>query len=147
MNILTPIKRSYEVAKERGWDTLYWAIDVHGTIMPGNYKDNEAEFYPYAKETLKLLTDIPYIKLIFFTCSYQESVEKLSKKLYLENNIKFDYINENPEVENTTYGDYTKKFYFNVCLEDKAGFEPEVDWETIYDYMYKLHELAKDIRK
>ena len=32
------------------------------------------------------------------------------------------------------HGYYKKKYYFNVLLEDKAGFDPLKDWWFLYDY-------------
>jgi hypothetical protein len=145
-SIIKPIERSYKIAKERGWDILYWAIDVHGTIQPGNYKDSNGPFYPYSLKVLKLLSDTPHIKLIFFTSTFKKEVDKLSELLLNKYDIKFDYLNENPEISNTAYGDYSTKFYFNVMLEDKAGFDPEEDWKTIYNYLIENKEnLFKNI--
>lgn len=54
-----------------------------------------------------------------------------------KDDIIFNGFNENLEAENTIYGDYSKKPYFNILLEDKAGFEPEKDWLDIYHYLLK----------
>lgn len=50
--------------------------------------------------------------------------------------INFKYVNENPEVSDTkgSFGCYDKKPYFSSYWDDKAGFDPEIDWKPIYDY-------------
>ena len=48
-----------------------------------------------------------------------------------ENEIKIDFINENPLCPNTELCDFSGKFYMDILLEDKAGFVGETDWGTI----------------
>jgi hypothetical protein len=50
---------------------------------------------------------------------------------FLDDGIKFDYINENPEVENTHLQNFEEKLYMNVGLDDKFGFDGENDWAII----------------
>lgn len=147
MNLFKPIEKAYKTAKYKGWDSIYWAIDLHGTIVKSNYKrNNNLEYYPYAKEVLKLLSSKKHIKLILFTCSYEEDCKKLIEKLK-EEKIFFNFINENPEAADTEYGCYRKKFYFNVLIEDKSGFEPEKDWEEIYYYLNEnLNNFERNIK-
>ena len=50
--------------------------------------------------------------------------------------FEFDGVNR-VQVENTRGGDFTDKPYFNVLLEDKAGFKGVYDWyyvDTILKY-------------
>ena len=50
-------------------------------------------------------------------------------KVFEENGIHFDYINENPEVDNNELGNFDKKLYFNIGIDDKFGFDAENgDW-------------------
>lgn len=44
--------------------------------------------------------------------------------------ISVHYANENPEVGNTATGNFDRKFYFSVVVDDKAGFDPS-EWEDI----------------
>ena len=39
------------------------------------------------------------------------------------------------------YYSKTKKFYFDVLLDDKAGFRPDVDWKLIYE-LFKKYEIT-----
>ena len=135
MSVINAITKATSQFKERNWDTLYWAIDLHGTICKFNYSNDDLtiHYYEYAWKVLTELSRIPHVKLILFTCSYEENTNKILE-LFKKDRIIFDFVNENPEAKNTTYGDYSKKIYFNVLLEDKAGFDPEKDWEKIYTY-------------
>ncbi len=53
--------------------------------------------------------------------------------------IKFDYVNENPEIHalssDPKSSDFSDKFYFNVGIDDKFGFDPESDWVDLYDFL------------
>ena len=62
----------------------------------------------------------------------QRAIKNLS-----EYNIKIDFFNNNPEAKNTEYGDFTVKPYYNILLDDKAGFDPEEDWRIIYNFLKK----------
>ena len=117
--------------EKRGWDTLYWAIDIHDTIVKANYSADELpkDFFPLAKETLQRISNRKDCCLVLFTCSYPHETEKY-KAFFQEHGIEFKYVNENPEAKNTAFGHFEKKFYFNFLLDDKAGFLPE-DWSEI----------------
>lgn len=132
--IIDSIKRAFEHKKLKGWDSTFWAIDIHDTMIKSNYKAGEipTEFFPYAKYVMKKLSRNPDIKLILYTCSHPHEIEQYLK-LFEENGIHFDYINENPEVKTDMngYGNYDKKMYFNVLLDDKASFDANTDWKII----------------
>jgi len=53
----------------------------------------------------------------------------------LGENIIFDYVNENPECPSTELADFSRKMYYNFLIDDKSGFDPETDWEIIYQFM------------
>jgi hypothetical protein len=137
MSIIKAIEKSFKDKESRKWDTLYWSFDIHGTILKPNYQRGKTptEFYPYAKESLQLITSCPDIVCVLYTCSHQNEIDEYIK-LFEEHNIKFKYINENPDVPTDIngYGCYDKKFYMNVLFEDKAGFSEE-DWVNVLEYM------------
>lgn len=132
--ITRAIENCLRNAKERGWEKTYWAFDIHGTILKPNYKPGEIsrEFYPYAIGAMQWLAKRQDIVKILYTCSYPHEI-----KQYIEHfgahGIHFDYINENPEVADGAYGYYNDKFYFNVLMDDKAGFDGETDWKLIQE--------------
>lgn len=138
--IIRAIENCIRLGREKNWEKLYWAIDIHGTLLKPNFKRNDisTEFYPYAKEAMQLLSKRKEIVKILFTCSYPHEIEQYIK-YFSENGIHFDYINRNPEIADGGYGYYQDKFYFNVLMDDKAGFDAETDWKPILDLLKKLN--------
>ena len=135
--VLQWIEKMFSYAEKKEWFETYWAIDLHGTVSRPDYRkeSKEIDYYPYAKETLQLMTERSDIKLIMFTSSYPDEIKKYYKQ-FRNDGIIFDFINENPEVSDAkgSFGYYDKKPYFNVLLEDKAGFNPGIVWEYLYNY-------------
>lgn len=141
--IVETIVNQYETAKSRGWEKTYWFIDIHGTIMIPNYKLGHIpnEFYDNAIDALKTLSARKDICLILYTCSHpNEILEYL--ELFKKLGINFDYVNKNPEVKTEGYGYYEDKPYFNILLDDKAGFVPSRDWGPINQILNILPLLS-----
>ena len=139
MNIIKAFDSAFKRAQEKRWDYIYILIDVHGTIFTPSYLNKEKyEFYPYAKEALQLLSKDPNIKLILWTSSTNQAALDYGVE-FSKNKIYFDYLNCNPEVERQPTDpetlDLSSKYYFNIGIDDKFGFEPETDWKTIYEYL------------
>lgn len=137
MNLFN-IEYQYSIMEKRGWDKLYWAVDIHDTILYADYNNNEPlRFAPYAKEVLQYLTNSNKAYLILYTCSYEDEIQR-----YLDffkfHNIIFDDVNENNDVKNNLLGCFDKKLYFNILLENKAGFDMENDWLEIYKLLNKI---------
>lgn len=137
--IIKAIERAYAVMEERNWDTVYWAIDLHGVCFPSTYEQGSYKFVNhYAREALQRISARPESRIILWSsCHPSEQADII--KFFAEQGVRVSYFNENPEVSNTHTGDFTKKFYFSVLLDDKAGFDPEVDWELVSDYMDSLY--------
>ena len=144
------IKKMFEHSLKKEWFYTYWAIDIHGTILIPTFRKNslDSNFYPYAKETLELISNRKDIILILYTSSYPDEI-KHYQEIFEKNNIHFNYINENPEIDSDkgNFGYYEKKFYFNVLIDDKAAFDPETDWEPLYNLFieYKKNNFLPDI--
>lgn len=136
MNLIAAIRKVYDLKEKRRWPRIFWCIDLHDVIIEGKYnKFNDGrELAPYCKEVLQLLKEHDENCLILWTSSHSESITDMLKWL-MDQDIYFDYINRNPECPNDELCDFSKKFYFNVCLEDKAGFEWKTDWKDIYDFL------------
>ena len=135
--ILKWIKKMLDHAKDKQWFETYWTFDIHGTISQPDYRKDTKEivYYPYAKETLKLMSERKDIVMILWSSSYPDELE-LYKKEFIRDGIVFDYEGENPDVQSSkgSFGYYEKKHYFNALFEDKAGFNPDRDWKFLYDY-------------
>jgi len=135
--ILKWIKKMFEHAEEKQWFETYFCLDIHGTISKPDYRKlvKKIEYYPYAKETLQLMSERKDIVMIISTSSYPNEIDVYNKQ-FNKDNITFRYTNENPEISSDkgSFGYYKDKFYFNVLLEDKSGFNPDKDWKFLYDY-------------
>jgi hypothetical protein len=140
MNLFN-IARQFKQMKERNWSRLYWAIDLHDVVIPGKYsKFNEGrEFYPGAKEILQWLSKRQDMALILWTSSHSESIWNIVE-WFTNHNVIFNWINSNPECGNTDLCDFGKKFYFNILLDDKAGFVGETDWLLIKEELIRIGE-------
>lgn len=135
-NIINAIKNSFKRAEEKNWPYTYWFFDIHETIIVPNYEAGNipTEFYPYAKETLQLISKRNDIKMHIYTCSHPHEIEQYNK-YFKDNDINFDFINcRNPEVKNEKLGYYDDKPYFNVIFEDKAGFDPKY-WKDVKEFL------------
>lgn len=135
------ISHAFHRVKSRKWPFVYIAIDIHDTIFKGNYKKNNEgkEFYPWAKEVLQNLSLNPKVKLIVYTASHVQPAKDVIAWLE-SNNIKIFALNENPDHKGTELCDFTRKFYFDALLEDKAGFEGWHDWFLIMKELQSIGE-------
>jgi len=131
------IENSFNSMEEREWSTLYWFIDFHGTIAVPDYNDTskKRQFYPYAKEVLQMLSKRLDCCVILWTCSHKDDIKDMIEWT-TEHGIHFDYVNENPECPSTTRVNVEDKPYYNIMLDDRAGFEPE-DWQGIKQLLVK----------
>ena len=136
--ITRAIENCFRHAHQKNWPKTYWAFDIHGTILKPNYTRDEIsrEFYPNAKEVMQHLSKRDDIVRILYTCSYPIEIEQYIA-YFKEHDIHFDYINQNPDVTDGGYGYYKDKFYFNVLMDDKAGFDGEGDWKLILDLLQR----------
>jgi hypothetical protein len=134
MSIIKAISRAYKVAKERNWDKIYYAIDLHGVCFPSSYEKGNYQFIN--EDTLKGLQVISQQKesvIILWSSCYKEEQSKIME-FFRSNGVNVSYFNKNPNEANTNTGDFSEKFYFSVLLDDKAGFDPELDWKKIIYY-------------
>lgn len=140
MNIFN-IQRAFEDKKRRNWEKLFICIDVHDVILEGKYNlmNEGAAIMPNAQRVLKQWSDRKDISLILWTSSHKAPTDVVLHWLKLVG-INFDYVNENPECQNTELCDFSKKFYFNILLDDKAGFVGETDWFLIEQELRRIGE-------
>jgi hypothetical protein len=138
--IVKTFEKAFETAKRKNWDKIYVAVDLHETCLkPTWQKEISTEYYPYAKEVLLMLSERTDMCLILWSCSLPD-INKEYYDFFKKDGINFDYINENPECPSTDYADFDTKLYFSVGLDDKFGFDPEEDWEELYNYLFLVHE-------
>ena len=140
MNIFN-IERSFKMKDERNWDTLYVATDLHSTIIKPYYNDT-IEFYPDSIEVIKWFNSRPDFQVILWTSSYEPEITVFLIEAH-KKGIKFDFVNSNPLEQNSKKGCFTRKFYFNILLEDRAGFVGETDWTLIKNELIRLGEWSR----
>jgi hypothetical protein len=146
VGILKAIKEDQKKCLERNFDRSYYFVDIHSTIVKSNYdsKSIPTEFYPFAKETLQYMSKLnPRIKLILYTCSHPKEID-LYLNFFRKNDIYFQYVNKNPEVQTDKngYGCYDDKPYISVLFDDKAGFDAEEDWEPTLGLLKEIYEIT-----
>jgi len=139
-------KKNLEKKDEHGnWKyPMYWLIDLHDVIIPGTYtRNNEGrQLYPMAKDVLAWLTRRNNMCIILWTSSHNDSISDIC--LWLKaHGIEFNYVNQNPEVKPNGLIDTSAKPYFDVLLDDKAGFDGMSDWKSIKDVLVELGEWDK----
>lgn len=121
------VNQAFDRAHKKGWDRLYVGVDVHGVIIIPTYEnDGKIEFYPKAEEVMKYMTERPDLILFMYTCSHEDEIEHYIK-FFECHGIRFDFVNQNPEVRSDMLGNYKYKPYANILLDDKAGFHPS-EW-------------------
>lgn len=138
MSIIKAVDRAYRVMAERNWDTIYWAIDLHGVCLHSNYRSGEYGWINLdALKGLQAISRRPESKIILWSSVYPEEQVHI-REFFRKHGVWVDGFNRNPHEGNTVVSDFRDKFYFSVLLDDKAGFDPETDWEKITDYLKGL---------
>jgi len=140
MNVFN-IERSFRFKKEKKWDRIYVVVDAHGTLVRP-YHDS-VEIYPDAVEVLKWMTKRDDVYLILWTSSYGNEYADIYNYC-VKNGIIFDSINCNPCEKNNGKACFDQKFYFNVLIDDKSGFEPETDWSLVKKELQRIGEWSQD---
>ena len=137
MGLISYIEKVFNGLNNGSFKCIYIMIDVHNTILKPTFDKKETfEYFPYAKETLQLLSEKENIKLIMWTSSYDEKIQMYLKH-FEENGIIFNFVNENKEYGNVSFACFDTKFYYDIGIDDKFGFDAEHDWKEIYTFLTK----------
>ena len=132
MCLITYISTLLKSKEEKGYDKLYIMVDIHNTILVPTFSNNEIyEYFPYAKEVLQELSKREDIILIMWTSCYKDKIEEYLNH-FKENGIIFDFVNENPLYKNLDFACFDTKFYYDIGIDDKFGFDANNDWFKIY---------------
>lgn len=142
--ITEAIDRAFERAESENWWELYVAVDIHGTIFPSTYDPKiQRQFYPEAKETLQYLSQRPDVKLFLLSCSTLAEYIEVSNFLRTHKIImngsgstSVQYAKGEDRVK------YWSKPYYNLLIDDKAGFSPE-EWKSIKEKFQEYPVLKK----
>jgi len=142
--ISNAINRAYNVMEERNWDIIYWAIDLHGVCLRSSYERGNYEWINgKVLKGLKAIVSKKESKIILWSSAHSEEQQAIIE-FFETQGIPIHAFNENPEILNTNTGDFSKKFYFSVLLDDKAGFDPDIHWDEVINYLSLIEELALD---
>ena len=137
MNIIRAFEAAFYRAKENNWDYIVVLIDIHDTIFKATYsKEENYEYIGKAKDALQVMSARKDIKIILWSSTFSkiQYIFQLDK-----DNIIVDAFNRNIDgIENTEIACFNEKPYFNVGIDNAFGFEPEIDWDDIYNYLSQL---------
>jgi len=138
------IKKAFDAAfirmREKNWEKIYVVVDIHDTILRACYDDEETyDYLPSAKQALQMMSLRKDICLILWSSSHRDKLMEYTRH-FLDDGIRFDYINENPEVDNTRLQSFEEKLYMNVGLDDKFGFDGETDWKIVCQVLEEYQE-------
>ena len=129
------IYRAFKSAKNKNWNVIYFAIDLHETCLVANYGKGSYKWISNtAREVLKKISDRKDCKIILWSSVYADEESDIIK-FFNEAGINVLAFNNNPEVKNTASGNFDTKFYFNILIDDKAGFNWQEDWDRISEYL------------
>lgn len=140
MNLFN-IQKAFITKKERGWNTLYVAVDAHGTMTRPYH--GKVEFYPGCAEVMKWFNSRSDFKVILWTSSHTQEIGEIIDEAH-KHGFHFDFINRNPLEKSSKRANFDQKFYFNILLDDKAGFEPETDWSAIRAELTRIEQLERE---
>ena len=137
MNIIKAFEAAFYRAKENNWDYIVVLVDIHDTIFKATYsKEENYEYIGKAKDALQVMSARKDIKIILWSSTFS----KIKYILQLDkDNIIVDAFNRNIDgIENTEIACFDEKPYFNVGIDNAFGFDPERDWDDIYNYLSQL---------
>ena len=139
---LCNLKKTFADYKTKGWDRIFVLVDVHATIIPSGAHDNFTFINEACKEVLQWWSKREEVRLILWTSSYPAETDRL-KKWLAGHGIFIYYINQNPEAKDTPRASFASKMYYNIVIDDRAGFEPETDWAEMKRQLIELGEWDK----
>lgn len=146
MNIFN-IERTFLEKNKRRWNKIFIAVDVHDVILEAKYDLNNtgAGYMPNAIRVLQQWSKREDVSLILWTSSHVGPICKILDNLE-KKNIVFKHVNSNPECPNDTLCDFSKKFYMNIILDDKAGMDAAGgDWFLIEKELKRIGEWKEQI--
>jgi len=135
------IERTFRDRKVRRWPNIYFCIDLHDVILQGKYKLNNdaAGYFPNCFNVLRQLNKHPDFVLILWTSGHIGPTAKVLEDLEKEG-IHFKFVNENKDCPDDHLCNFSKKFYMNILLDDKAGFEGATDWFLVEKELRRIGE-------
>ena len=82
------IQKAYDRFNTCEWNRIYIALDIHGTVANPDYTDVSTKLYNNAVEPLQVISNLPEVSIILFSCCYPTDYAKYySLKEFRYNNI------------------------------------------------------------
>jgi hypothetical protein len=144
MNVFN-IERTFSDKTKRRWQKIFIAVDVHDVILTGTYTpmNDGAKYMPNAIKVLQQWSKREDISLILWTSGHIGPTSKVLDTLEKQG-VSFKHVNCNPECPNDALCDFSKKFYFNILLDDKAGMDAAGgDWFLIENELKRIGEWVE----
>jgi hypothetical protein len=143
MSTVRGIENAYIKTAKRGWDKVYWALDLHDTCLKATYTPNEPNTYewinPYVKEALQRLVAHPETHLILWS-SVHDAEKPHYLKFFADAGIRVAGFNHNPFEAGSESCGVAEKFYFSILVDDKAGFDHS-EWLHIPDNVDRIRKM------
>lgn len=137
--MLDYIKKVFRDKDRLGYEKVYIFVDIHGTILEPSWDKEESYLYlGKAKEVLQEFSKRSDVVLIIWSASYPEKLEEYRRK-FEEDGINFTYSNNNPEVVSGRVSCFDTKPYYDILIDDKAGFY-WTEWEEILRWIVNLSD-------
>lgn len=135
MDIVQAFRSAFRRKQEKCWEKIFVVVDIHDTVLHASYHNAERyRFFPHARQALRILSQRSDVCLILWSSSYPDALQRYVD-FFSRQGIRFNHVNCNPEVNNTSLQDFSHKLYFNVGIDDRFGFQPQTDWKQLKDYL------------
>ena len=117
---------------------VHWFIDVSNTILPRYSLIQQQVPPPEAIEVLRWLSNREDMVITIWTLLNGKSYHRLKHNFKYKYGIHFDNYNGGRD----SY-QFSSKPFFDVLIDDKAGFDINNDWKVIKDTLIELGEWDK----
>jgi hypothetical protein len=135
------IDRAFQTMIERNWNKIYWAIDLHGVCLKSNYENGGYTFInDKVLPGLLTIQSVPESRIILWSSCHDHEKPAIVE-FFDSHGIQVHHFNENPEEKSTKTGCFDQKFYFSILLDDKAGFDPDTDWDELIAAVNENHAI------
>lgn len=140
--------KGYATAKAAKYSYMVVAVDLHGTIVDsktfnetqGKFVEKiEASLYPFAIKALQAMSAHESIVMYIYSGTKKRKLKKLVK--FLSSKYGITIATRYHPTTNHASQSFKNKPYFNILLDDRAGFDPKLDWNEICKLMPRLNTL------
>ena len=138
------INKAFQKAEAKGYENIFWAIDLHETIFQGDYVPGSPGtiFHNDMIDAMQLINELSGI-IILWTSSRGSTIYKAMQRLR-SMDITVHFQNDNPKVHPDSLCSFYPKFYFDILLDDKAGFDMQTDWTEIKNILLTIKEKKEN---